>query len=115
MTTASRNNKFYDIIMYMSLLKRHNVIHDLECVILFSEKISYFIIAFSIYLLGKSILFFTVTPIIYLVFDISMAISLLCSNVPRVTAVPYRYLPLLHKLEYITFAIAIIALLSMIL
>lgn len=80
---------------------------------LFSEKLSYFIIAFSIYLLGKSILFFRVTPPVYLVFDIAMAISLLCSNIPRVLPVPYRYLYSMHKAEYITLGIAIIALLMM--
>lgn len=80
---------------------------------LFSEKLSYFIIAFSIYLLGKSLLFFLVTPPIYLVFDIAMAISLLCSNVPRVLAVPFRYLYYIQKLEYITLGIAILALFMM--
>lgn len=80
---------------------------------MFSEKLSYFIIAFSIYLLGKSILFFTITPPIYLMFDFAIAISLLCGNVPRVLPIPFRTLCYLHKIEYASLGVAIIALFMM--
>lgn len=75
------------------------------------EKINYFIVAFAVYLLGKSVFFFNSTPALYLVFDVSIAVSLLCSSVPRVLAVPYRYLLLMHKADKLFLGIALTALL----
>jgi hypothetical protein len=73
-----------------------------------NEKISYFIIAFSIYLLGKSAVFFNHMPIYSVLFDIFMAISLLCSNIPRVLPVKSQYLYYMKKMEYITLGLALL-------
>lgn len=73
-----------------------------------NEKISYFIIAFSIYLLGKSAVFFNHMPIYSVLFDVFMAISLLCSNIPRVLPVKVQYLYYMKKVEYVTLGLALL-------
>ena len=73
-----------------------------------NEKISYFIIAFSIYLLGKSAVFFNHMPLYSVLFDVFMAISLLCSNIPRVLPVKIQYLYYMKKVEYITLGLALL-------
>ncbi|WP_110956377.1 hypothetical protein [Anaerosinus massiliensis] len=73
-----------------------------------SEKVSYFIIAFSIYLLGKSIIFFHSLPLYSVLFDIFMAISLLCSNIPRVLPIKLEYLYYMKKIEYGTLGLALL-------
>lgn len=73
-----------------------------------NEKISYFIIAFSIYLLGKSVMFFHSLPIYSVLFDVFMAISLLCSNVPRVLPIKMQYLYYMKKVEYGSLGLALL-------
>ena len=73
-----------------------------------NEKISYFIIAFSIYLLGKSAVFFNHMPIYSVLFDVFMAVSLLCSNIPRVLPIKMQYLYYMKKVEYITLGLALL-------
>lgn len=73
-----------------------------------NEKISYFIIAFSIYLLGKSVFFFHSLPIYSVLFDVFMATSLLCSNVPRVLPIKMQYLYYMKKVEYGTLGLALL-------
>ena len=73
-----------------------------------NEKISYFIIAFSIYLLGKSMIFFHSLPIYSVLFDVFMAISLLCSNVPRVLPIKMQYLYYMKKVEYGALGLALL-------
>ncbi|MBP2631414.1 MAG: hypothetical protein H6Q70_2042 [Firmicutes bacterium] len=73
-----------------------------------NEKISYFIIAFSIYLLGKSAVFFNHMPIYSVLFDVFMAISLLCSNIPRVLPVKVQYLYYMKKVEYVMLGLALL-------
>lgn len=82
----------------------------MDVLILLSEKITYFVIAFAIYLLGKCFYFYDSTPPVYLLFNSSIAISILCGNIPKVLPVPQEYYAPLHKIDRFCFGVALMSL-----
>ena len=75
---------------------------------LLGRQFSYFVIAFSVYLLGKSIYYFAIQPITVTLFDAFLSFSLLCSNVPRVLPISPRLAYYLAKLDFLFLTLAII-------
>ena len=73
-----------------------------------ADKIAYFFIAFAIYLLIRSIAIHTgdgsLTSLLY----VSIAISLLASNVPRVLDIPMHYAYPVRCVEYFSFFASVI-------
>ena len=72
-----------------------------------ADKIAYFFIAFAIYLLLKGVALASMAPIANTLLYLSIAISLLASNVPRVMDIPLEYAHPARMIEYFTFFVAI--------
>jgi hypothetical protein len=73
-----------------------------------AEKFAYFLIAFAIYIMIKALALYHVIPMVNILFYLSMSISLLCSNVPRVTDIPCHYAYPVKCVEHFTFFTSII-------
>ncbi len=70
-----------------------------------ADKIAYFFIAFAIYLLIRC-LHRGLSPLTSLLY-VSIAISLLSSNIPRVLDLPMHYAHPLRMVEYASFAASV--------
>lgn len=66
------------------------------------DKIAYFFIAFSLYLLLRAFAEAHTAPLTNILLYVSIAISLLASNIPRVVDIP------LHCVEIFSFGLAIV-------
>lgn len=75
---------------------------------LLGKQFSYFIIAFSVYLIGKAIFYFSIQPIPMSLFDLFLGLSLIFSNLPRVLIVSPRMAYYFTKLDFIFLTLAII-------
>jgi len=78
------------------------------CCFMFAEKFAYFFIAFAVFILLKALVFYRSVPMVNILFYISMAISLLCSNIPRVVDIPLHYAYPIKTVEYFTFFVSLI-------
>ncbi len=73
-----------------------------------ADKFAYFLIAFAVFILLKALALYKILPVVNILFYISMSISLLCSNIPRVTDIPCQYAYPVKRVEYFTFFTSII-------
>ena len=78
-----------------------------------ADKFAYFFIAFAIYLLLKAIALCTTNPLVNILLYISISISLLASNVPRVMDIPLHYAYPVKRVEYFTFFVAVICFIAL--
>jgi len=95
----------YNINKFLKILK--NLLLGV-CCFMFAEKFSYFFIAFAVFILLKALVFYRSVPMVNILFYISMAISLLCSNIPRVVDIPLHYAYPIKMVEYFTFFVSLI-------
>jgi hypothetical protein len=73
-----------------------------------ADKFAYFFIAFAVYMLLKAFALYKTISLVIILLYISMSISLLASNIPRVVDIPLHYAYPVKCVEYFTFFIAII-------
>lgn len=78
-----------------------------------ADKFAYFFIAFAVFLLLKAFTIYRVSPLTNVLLYVSIAISLLASNVPRVIDIPIHYASPIKKVEYFTFFIAMICFITL--
>ncbi len=78
-----------------------------------ADKFAYFFIAFAIYLLLKAFALYTSSPLVNILLYISIAISLLASNVPRVMDISLHYAYPVKRVEYFTFFIAVVCFIAL--
>ena len=74
----------------------------------FADKLSYFFIAFAIYLIIRAIAICMTAPLVIVLLYLSIAVSLLASNIPQVIDIPLHYAYPVRCVEYFTFAVAVI-------
>ena len=79
-----------------------------DVIIMHADKLAYFFIAFAVVLILKAIAVCMSSPFVNVLLYISVAISLLASNIPRVMDIPIHYVLPIRKVEYFTFFIAVI-------
>ncbi|TYZ24098.1 hypothetical protein [Selenomonas ruminis] len=75
---------------------------------LHADKLAYFFIAFAIYLLIRAFATALMIPLVNVLLYVSIATSLLASNVPRVIDIPLHYAYPIRCVEFFTFGIAIV-------
>lgn len=73
-----------------------------------SDKVAYFFIAFALFLLIRAIGGSGREPLLMVFLYISIAISLLSSNIPRVVDIPMHYSYPVRCVEITTFAAAVV-------
>ena len=78
-----------------------------------NDKIAYFFIAFALYLLIRAFSESASAPLTIILLYVSIAISLLSSNVPRVMDIPLHYAYPVRCVEYFTFCIAIVCFIAL--
>lgn len=71
------------------------------------ERLAYFLIALAIYLLLMAFSIYQTAPAVRTLLYVSVAVSLLAGNVPRVIAIPLHYAYPLKRVEYFTFFLSI--------
>jgi hypothetical protein len=79
-----------------------------DVTIMHADKFAYFFIAFALYLLLRAFAMLGTALLANVLLYISIALSLLASNVPRVIDMPLHYAYPVKCVEYFTFFIAII-------
>lgn len=72
------------------------------------DKVAYFFIAFAIYLLIRVFCVHATLPVANLTLHVSVAISLLASNVPRVLDIPMHYAYPVKCVEHFAFGLAVV-------
>ncbi len=77
------------------------------------DKVAYFLIAFSVYLLLRAFSMHQGTPLANILLHVSIAISLLTSNIPRVLDIPLHYAYPVRCVEYFSFGMALVCFISM--
>lgn len=80
---------------------------------LHGDKIAYFFIAFAVYLLIRAFSAHLTMPIINVMLYVSIAASLLASNVPRVLDIPLHYAYPVKCVEYFTFGISVVCFIAL--
>ena len=80
---------------------------------LHADKIAYFFIAFACYLLIRAIATATATPPVNVLLYVSIASSLLASNVPRVIDIPLHYAYPVRCIEIFTFGISVVCFITL--
>ena len=75
---------------------------------LHADKIAYFFIAFALYLLIRACATCAVSPLVNVMLYVSIATSLLASNIPRVLDIPLHYAYPVRCVEIFTFGIAVV-------
>ena len=78
-----------------------------------NDKIAYFFIAFALYLLIRAFSESASAPLTIILLYVSIAISLLSSNVPRVMDIPLHYAYPVRCVEYFTFCISIVCFIAL--
>ncbi|MGO5485708.1 hypothetical protein ACTQV0_04685 [Selenomonas montiformis] len=78
-----------------------------------ADKIAYFFIAFAVYLLIRAFSTYLIIPLVNVLLYVSIALSLLASNVPRVMDIPLHYAYPVRCVEYFTFCIAIVCFIAL--
>ncbi len=72
-----------------------------------ADKLAYFFIAFAAVLLLKAFAICTTGSLIVILLYVSISVSLLASNIPRVVDIPLHYAYPVKRIEYFTFFVAI--------
>ncbi|WP_455048951.1 hypothetical protein [Mitsuokella sp.] len=72
------------------------------------DKIAYFFIAFSLYLLLRAFAEAPTAPLTNILLYVSIAISLLASNIPRVIDIPLHCVYPVRCVEIFSFGLAIV-------
>lgn len=78
-----------------------------------ADKLAYFFIAFAIVLLLKAFAIRTISPLSNVLLYVSISISLLASNIPRVVDIPLHFAYPVKRLEYFAFFVAIICFITL--
>lgn len=78
-----------------------------------ADKFAYFLIAFAVYILLKAVALYKTLPVVNILFYVSMAISLLASNIPRVMDIPYQYAYPVKRVEQFTFFVSIVCFIAL--
>ena len=73
-----------------------------------ADKLAYFFIAVAIYLLLRAFTIAHVAPLTNVLLYVSVAISLLASNVPKVIDIPLHSVYAVRRVEIFTFGLAIV-------
>lgn len=71
------------------------------------DKLAYFFIAFAVYLLVRVFAAAPGEPVTNILLHVSIAISLLASNVPRVLDIPMHYAYPVRCVEHFSFGLAV--------
>lgn len=74
----------------------------------FADKIAYFFIAFSLYLLLRAFSEVHTAPLTNILLYVSIAISLLASNIPRVVDIPLHCVYPVRCVEIFSFGLAVV-------
>lgn len=74
----------------------------------YADKIAYFFIAFSLYLLLRAFSEVHVAPLTNILLYVSIAISLLASNIPRVIDIPLHFAYPVRCVEIFSFGLAVV-------
>ena len=77
------------------------------------DKLAYFFIAFAIYLLIRAFSMYAAASTATVLLYVSIAISLLASNVPRVMDIPMHYAHPVRCVEYFSFGLAVVCFIAM--
>ena len=80
---------------------------------LHADKFAYFFIAFAVYLLIRAFSAHLTLPIVNVLLYVSIAASLLASNVPRVMDIPLHYAYPVKCVEYFTFGVSVVCFIAM--
>ena len=78
-----------------------------------ADKIAYFFIAFAIYLLLRAFATALVTPLVNVLLYVSIATSLLASNIPRVIDIPLHYAYPVRGIELFTFGVSVVCFIAL--
>lgn len=78
-----------------------------------ADKLAYFFIAFAIYLLLRAFATAPVLPLVNVLLDVSIAASLLASNIPRVIDIPLHYAYPVKCIEFFTFGVSVVCFLAL--
>lgn len=78
-----------------------------------ADKIAYFFIAFAIYLLLRAFATALVTPLVNVLLYVSIATSLLASNIPRVIDIPLHYAYPVRCIELFTFGVSVVCFIAL--
>ena len=78
-----------------------------------ADKLAYFFIAVAIYLLLRAFTIAHVAPLTNVLLYVSVAISLLASNVPKVIDVPLQLVYPVRCVEFFTFGLAVVCFLAL--
>lgn len=73
-----------------------------------ADKLAYFFIAVAIYLLLRAFTIAHVAPLTNVMLYVSVAISLLTSNVPKVLDIPLHSVYAVRRVEIFTFGLAVV-------
>ena len=73
-----------------------------------ADKLAYFVIAVAIYLLLRAFAVAHVAPLTNVLLYVSVAISLLTSNVPKVLDIPLHSVYAVRRVEIFTFGLAVV-------
>ena len=73
-----------------------------------ADKIAYFFIAFALYLLLRAFSEVHVAPLTNILLYVSIAISLLASNIPRVVDIPLHCVYPIRCVEIFSFGLALV-------
>lgn len=80
---------------------------------LHADKIAYFFIAFAVYLLLRAFATALVIPLVNVLLYVSIATSLLASNIPRVIDIPLHYAYPVKCVEFFTFGISVVCFIAL--
>ena len=78
-----------------------------------ADKVAYFFIAFAILLLLRAFSCTPATPVSLILLYVSIALSLLSSNVPRVLDIPLHYAYPIKCVEYFTFGVSVVCFIAL--
>lgn len=73
-----------------------------------ADKIAYFFIAFALFLIVRSFVMYRTEPPLNMLLYMSIAISLLASNVPRVLDIPMHYAHPARRIEFFFFFLSLL-------
>lgn len=78
-----------------------------------ADKLAYFFIAFAVYLLLRAFATAPAVPLVNVLLYVSIAASLLASNIPRVIDIPLHYAYPVRCVELFTFGVSIVCFLAL--
>lgn len=78
-----------------------------------ADKLAYLFIAFALFIIIRTIATAGATPVVTVLLYLSIATSLLASNVPRVLDIPLHYVYPVRCIELFTFGVALVCFIVM--